>query len=54
MTLHYAAVAKMQPYGVSFGYQIADGEHEAIVDQHAIAGTLDAERVGGEGIRRND
>ena len=54
MALHHPAVAEMQPDGVGLGDQIADGEHEAIVDQHAIAGALDAERIGREGIGRND
>ena len=54
VTLHHAAIAKMQPYGVGFGDQIANGEYDTIVDQHAVAGALGAQRVGGEGIRRND
>ena len=54
MALHHAAVAEMQPDRFGLGDQIADGEHKAVVDQHAVAGALDTERVGSEGIRRND
>ena len=54
MTLHDAPVAEMQPDGFGFGDQIADGENEPIVDQHAIAGALDTERVGGKGVGRDD
>ena len=54
MALHHAAVAEMQPDGFGFGDQIADGEHQAVVDQHAVAGALDAQRLGGEGVGRDD
>ena len=54
MALDHPAVAEMQPHGVGFGDQIANGENKAIIDQHAIAGTLGAERISREGILRND
>ena len=54
VALHHAAVAEMQPDGFGFGDQIADGEHQPVVDQHAVAGALDAERVGGEGVGRDE
>ena len=37
-----------------FGDQIADGQHQAVVDQHAVAGALGAQRLGGEGVGRDD
>ena len=49
-----AAVAEMQPDGFGLGDQIADGQHQAVVDQHAVAGALGAKRVGGEGVGRDD
>ena len=54
VAFHHAAVAEMQPDGLGFGDQIADGQHQAVVDQHAVAGALDAERLGGEGVGRDD
>ena len=54
MAFHHVAVAEMQPDGLRFGDQIADGQHQAVVDQHAVAGALDAERFGGEAIGRDD
>ena len=44
----------MQPDRFGLGDQIADGEHQPVVDQHAVAGALAAERVGGEGVGRDD
>ena len=54
MALHHAAVAEMQPDGFRFGDEIADGQHQAVIDQHAIAGALGAERFGAEGVGRDD
>jgi hypothetical protein len=54
VAFHHAAVAEMQPDGFGFGDQVADGQHQPVADQHAIAGALDAERLGGEGIAWND
>ena len=54
MAFHHVAVAEMQPDGLRFGDQIADGQHQAVVDQHAVAGALDAERLGGEAVGRDD
>src|SRR6185437_4317631 len=44
----------MQPNGRSLGDQIADGEHQAVVDQHAVAGALDAQGLGGEAVGRDN
>ena len=49
-----AAVAEMQPDGFRLGDQIADGEDQAVADDDAVAGALDAQRFGGEGVGRND
>ena len=54
MAFHHPAVAEMQPDGLGLGDQIADGQHQPVADHHAIAGALGAERLGGEGIGRND
>ena len=52
---HDAAVVEVQPDRLGLGDQIADGEHQAVLaDQHAVAGALGAERLGGEGIGRDD
>ena len=51
---HHAPVAEMQPDGFGLGDEIADGQHQAFVDQHAVAGAFGAERVGAEGVGRND
>jgi hypothetical protein len=49
-----AAVAKMQPDGFSLGDQIADGQHQPVVDQYAIAGALGAQRVRAKGVGGDD
>src|ERR1044072_5627243 len=55
VALHHAAVIEMQPDRLGLGDQIADGQHQpALVDQHAVAGALGAEGLGGEGVVRND
>jgi hypothetical protein len=54
MALRHAAVAEMQPDRLRLGDQIADGEHQTVADQHAVAGAFGAERVGGEGVGGND
>ena len=54
MAFHHAAVAEMQPDGFGLGDQIADGQHQSVVDQHAVAGALGAERVRAEGVGRDD
>ena len=54
MAFNDTPVAEMQPDGLGLGDQVADGQHQAIVDQHAVAGTFGAEGLGGEGVRRND
>ena len=54
MALHDAAVAEMQPDGFGLGDEIADGQHQPVVDQHAIAGALGAERLRAEGVGRDD
>ncbi|MEY9688028.1 hypothetical protein ABIF13_008802 [Bradyrhizobium elkanii] len=54
VALDRAAVAEMQPHRGGFGDQIADRQHQPVVDQDAIAGALGAERLGAESIRRND
>ena len=52
---HDAAVAQGEPDLLGLGDQIADGEHDAVfADQHAVAGALGAERLGGEGVGRHD
>ena len=51
---HHAAVAEMQPDRFGLGDEIADGQHQPVVDQHAIAGAFGAERLRAEGIGRND
>src|SRR5262245_33187313 len=54
MSLHNAPVAEMQPHGLGFGDQIADGEHEVVVDEHAIACALGPKCIGGESIGGDD
>ena len=54
MAFDHAAVAEMQPDGFGLGDQIADGQHQAVVDQHAVAAAFGAERGGAEGVRRDD
>src|SRR5262245_4102785 len=54
MSLHDMAVAEMQPDSLGFGDQITDGEHEAVVDQHAVARALDPERIGSKSIGRDN
>ena len=54
MAFHHAAVAEMQPDGRGLGDQVADGQHQAVVDQHAVAGALDPQRFGGEAVGRDD
>ena len=44
----------MQPDGLGLGDQIADGQHQPVADQNAVAGAFDAERLGGEGVGWND
>ena len=51
---HHAAVAEMQPDGLGLGDEIADGQHQPVVDQHAVAGALGAERFRAEGIGGDD
>ena len=54
MAVHHAAVADMQPDGFGLGDQIADGQHQPVIDQHAIAGALGAQGVGAEGVAGDD
>ena len=54
MAFHHAAVAKMQPDSFGFGDQIADGQHQPVVDQHAIAGALGTQRFRAEGVVGDD
>ena len=54
VTFHHAAIAEMQPDRFGLGDQIADGQHQSVVDQHAVAGALGAEGFGGERIVRDD
>ena len=54
VALDHAAVAQMQPDLLGLGDQIADGQHQPVVDQHAVAGALAAQGVGGEGVGRDD
>ena len=42
VTLHHASVADMQPDGLSLGDEITDGQHQAVIDDDAVAGTLGA------------
>ena len=52
---HVAAVDQREPDRLRLGDEIADGQNQPVgTDQHAIAGALGAQRVGGEGIRRDD
>ena len=51
---HHAAVAEMQPDRFGLGDQIADGQHQSVVDHHAIAGALGAEGVRAEGVGGDD
>ena len=54
VALHHPAVAEMQPDRFSFGDQVADRQHQPIVDQHAVAGALGTEGVRAEGIGGDD
>src|ERR1700694_5941609 len=54
MAFDHAAVAKMQPDGFGFRDQIADSQHQSIVDHDAIAGALGTQRVGAEGVSGDD
>jgi hypothetical protein len=54
VALHDIAVGQMQPDGLGFGDQIADRQHKAVADQHAVAGALHPERIGSEGIGRDN
>ena len=54
MALHHAAVAEMQPDRFGLGDQIADGEHQPVVDHDAVAGALGPQRFRGEGVRGDD
>ena len=49
-----APVREMEPDGLGLGNEVADGEHHAVANQNAVAGALGAERLGGEGVGRND
>ena len=54
VALHHAAVAEMQPDGFGFGDQIADGQYQPVVDQHAVTGALGSQGVRAEGVGRDD
>ena len=54
MAFHHVSVVAMQPDGLRLGDQIADGQHQAVVDQHAVAGALDPKRFGREAVGRDD
>jgi hypothetical protein len=54
VAFHHPAVAKMQPDGFRLGNQIADRQHQPVVDHHAIAGALGTQRIGAEGVGRDD
>ena len=54
MTFHHMAVAEMQPDSGGFRDQVADGQHQPVVDQHAVAGALDPQRLGGKAVGRDD
>jgi len=51
---HHAAVANMQPDGFGLGDQIADGQYQSIIDQHAIAGALGPQGLCAKGIAGDD
>ena len=50
MAFDDAAVAEMQPDRFGLGDQIADGQHQPVVDQDAVAGALGAQRLRAEGV----
>ena len=50
MAFRDAAVAEVNPDGLRFRDEVADGEDQAFVDEHAIAGALGAERFRSEGV----
>ena len=54
MAFDHAAVAEMQPDRLGFGDQIADRQHQSVIDHHAIAGALGPERLRGKGVGRDD
>jgi hypothetical protein len=54
MAFHDATVAEVQPDRLGLGDEIADGEHQSVVDHDAVADALGAERLRGECVGRND
>lgn len=54
MSLHYAPVSDMQPHRLCFGDEVADGEHQPVVDHDAVAGAFSPQCLGAEGVRRDD
>src|ERR1700722_16319328 len=54
MAFDHAAIAEMKPHGFGLGDEIADGEHQSVVDHDAIARALGAQRVCAEGVRGDD
>jgi hypothetical protein len=49
-TRHRAPIREVKPDRLRLGDEVADGEHDAVADQHAIARPLGPERLGGEGV----
>jgi hypothetical protein len=44
----------VQPNRFRLGDEIADREHQPVVDHDAVAGAFGAQRLGAEGVRRDD
>src|SRR6267142_5186135 len=50
-----AAVTQAEPDRLGLGDEIADGQDQTVLaDENPVAGPLGAERLGAEGIARND
>src|SRR5262249_47548891 len=54
MAFHDPAVPEMQPHRLRLGDQVADGEHEPVVDHDSITRALGSQRFRGEGVVWND
>ncbi len=54
VTLHHAAIIEVQPHRFGLRDQVADRQHQSVVDHDPVAGPLGAEIIGAESIGRND